>query len=61
MTGVACQLAGIPGRLSLVMFGERDCANAMPRRHARTDRDGGDDGDGGDGGGVGGDACCTGG
>lgn len=31
MTGFAAQLAGIPGRLSLVIFGERDCANAMPR------------------------------
>lgn len=39
MTGFAFQLAGIPGDLSLVIFGERDCANAMPRLRAKTASD----------------------
>jgi nitrogenase molybdenum-iron protein alpha/beta subunit len=39
MTGFAFQLSGIPGNLSLVIFGERDCANAMPRLRAKTASD----------------------
>lgn len=39
MTGFAFQLSGIPGRLSLVIFGERDCVNAMPRLRAKTASD----------------------
>ena len=39
MTGFVFQLAGMPGRLSIVIFGERDCANAMPRLRAKTASD----------------------
>ncbi len=39
MTGFIFQLSGMPGRLSLVIFGERDCANAMPRLRAKTASD----------------------
>lgn len=39
MTGFIFQLSGMPGRLSLVIFGERDCANAMPRLRSKTASD----------------------